>query len=167
MVFTLFFLNTSYAENNINHHKFVSVDKPLYSDSDIQQWALNVAIKSFTYNYQNITPHLQDLSHLFTVKGWNRYLMALKNSGNMEAVASRRLNVSAAYSHLPIIIQKGLLNGAYTWQVSVPLQVKYSSARSNMLQPIQVHLVISRTAENPDGIGVKQYIAMASGTKNL
>jgi intracellular multiplication protein IcmL len=145
------------------------LDKPNQSDSAVLQWANQAAIASFTYNFVNYRDELQASSGFFTAEGWDQFLSALQDSNNLDAVKAKKLIVSAVATRAPIILQKGVLNGSWSWRVQMPILVTYQSASEFTQQNNVVTMLISRvsTLNSPRGIGIAQFVVgPASGGVN-
>lgn len=136
------------------------LDEPNQSDSAVLQWANLAAIAAFTYNFVNYRNELQASSGFFTAEGWTQFLNALQQSNNLDAVKAKKLIVSAVATRAPIILQKGLLNGVYSWKVQMPLLVTYQSASEFSQSNNVVTMLITRvsTLNSPRGIGISQFV---------
>lgn len=136
------------------------LNEPNQSDSAVLQWANQAAIAAFTYNFVNYRDELQASSGFFTAEGWDQFLTALQQSNNLDAVKAKKLIVSAVATSAPIIRQKGLLNGSYSWSVQMPLLVTYQSASEFTQQNNVVTMLITRvsTLNSPRGIGISQFV---------
>jgi intracellular multiplication protein IcmL len=136
------------------------LNEPNQSDSAVLQWANQAAIAAFTYNFVNYRDELQVSSGFFTPEGWTQFLNALKQSNNLDAVKAKKLIVSAVATRAPIILQKGLLNGRYSWRVQMPILVTYQSASEFTQQNNVVTMLITRvsTLNSPRGIGIAQFV---------
>ena len=144
----------------------VPFDEPNQSDSAILQWANQAAISSFSYNFVNYTDELQAASTYFTPDGWQQFVQALNDSGNLDQVKNKKLIVSAVATRAPIILQKGILNGRFSWRIQMPILVTYQSASEFTQQNIVVTMLVTRisTLESPRGIGISQFVVgLASG----
>jgi intracellular multiplication protein IcmL len=142
------------------------LDEPNQSDSAVLQWANQAAIASFTYNFVNYREELQASSGFFTAEGWQQFLDALQQSNNLAAVQAKKLIVSAVATRAPIILQKGILNGRFSWRVQMPILVTYQSASEFTQQNNVVTILITRvsTLNSPRGIGIAQFVvAPATG----
>jgi intracellular multiplication protein IcmL len=145
------------------------LNEPNQSDSAVLQWANQAAIAAFTYNFVNYRDELQASSGFFTADGWDQFLAALQQSNNLDAVKAKKLIVSAVATRAPIILQKGILNGSYSWRVQMPILVTYQSASEFTQQNNVVTLLITRvsTLNSPRGIGISQFVVgPASGGVN-
>ncbi|CEK11406.1 type IVB secretion system apparatus protein IcmL/DotI [Legionella hackeliae] len=136
------------------------LSEPNQSDSAVLQWANQAAIAAFTYNFVNYREELQASSGFFTADGWTQFLSALQESNNLDAVKAKKLIVSAVATRAPIILQKGLLNGRYSWRVQMPILVTYQSASEFSQQNNVVTMLITRvsTLNSPRGIGISQFV---------
>lgn len=136
------------------------LNEPNQSDSAVLQWANQAAIAAFTYNFVNYRDELQASSGFFTPEGWDQFLSALQQSNNLDAVKAKKLIVSAVATRAPIILQKGILNGSYSWRVQMPILVTYQSASEFTQQNNVVTLLITRisTLNSPRGIGISQFV---------
>ena len=137
-----------------------ALNEPNQSDSAVLQWANQAAVAAFTYNFVNYRTELQASSGFFTSEGWTQFLTALEDSNNLDAVRAKKLIVSAVATSAPIILQKGVLNGRYSWRVQMPMLVTYQSASEFSQQRNVVTLLISRisTLNSPRGIGIAQFV---------
>lgn len=136
------------------------INEPNQSDSAVLQWANQAAIAAFTYNFVNYRSELQASSGFFTADGWQQFLTALQQSNNLDAVKAKKLIVSAVATRAPIILQKGVLNGRYSWRVQMPVLVTYQSASEYSQQNNVVTMLITRvpTLNSPRGIGIAQFV---------
>jgi intracellular multiplication protein IcmL len=136
------------------------LNEPNQSDSAVLQWANQAAIAAFTYNFVNYREELQASSGFFTSEGWDQFLTALQQSNNLEAVKAKKLIVSAVATRAPIILQKGMLNGSFSWRVQMPILVTYQSASEFTQQNNVLTMLITRvsTLNSPRGIGIAQFI---------
>ncbi|HHT0593031.1 TPA: type IVB secretion system apparatus protein IcmL/DotI [Legionella anisa] len=136
------------------------LNEPNQSDSAVLQWANQAAIAAFTYNFVNYRDELQASSGFFTPEGWDQFLNALQQSNNLDAVKAKKLIVSAVATRAPIILQKGVLNGNFSWRVQMPILVTYQSASEFTQQNNVVTMLITRvsTLNSPRGIGISQFV---------
>ncbi|KTD28717.1 type IV secretion protein DotI [Legionella israelensis] len=136
------------------------LNEPNQSDSAVLQWANQAAIAAFSYNFVNYRDELQAASGFFTPNGWQQFLNALQQSNNLDAVKAKKLVVSAVATRAPIILEKGVLNGRYSWRVQMPILVTYQSASEFTQQNNVVTMLITRvsTLNSPRGIGISQFV---------
>ncbi len=143
-----------------------ALNEPNQSDSAVLQWTNQAAIAAFTYNFVNYRTELQASSEFFTSSGWTQFLNALQASNNLEAVKAKKLIVSAVATSAPIILQKGVLNGRYSWRIQMPLLVTYQSASEFSQQRNVVTILVTRisTLNSPRGIGIAQFVVGPAST---
>jgi intracellular multiplication protein IcmL len=134
---------------------------PMVADSALLQWANQAAVSAYTYNFATWRKELQDASENFTPGGWSDFEAALKSSRNLETVISKKLVVTAVATGAPVILDRGILNGQYSWKVQMPLLVTYESASTLIQQPILVTMLVTRvsTVNVPKGIAITQFVA--------
>lgn len=143
----------------------IPLDQPNLSDAALLQWANTAAVSAYSYNFVNYRQALQDASAYFTPEGQDSFLSAIRSSNNLEAVISKKLVVSAVATGAPVILQKGILAGQFTWKVQIPLLVTFQSASQVSQQSVTVTLLIVRmsTLSSARGIGIAQFIVAGSG----
>lgn len=136
------------------------LNEPNQSDSAILQWTNQAAIAAFSYNFVNYRTELQASSGFFTADGWDQFLSALQSSNNLDAVKAKKLIVSAVATKAPVILQKGILNGRYSWRIQMPILVTYQSASEFTQQSNVVTVLVTRvsTLNSPRGIGISQFV---------
>jgi intracellular multiplication protein IcmL len=143
----------------------VALNEPNQSDSAILQWSNQAAIATFTYNFVNYRSELVAASGFFTADGWDQFINALGSSNNLDAVKAKKLVVSAVATSAPVILQKGVLNGRYSWRIQMPVLVTYQSASEFSQQNLNVTMLVTRvdTLNSPRGIGIAQFISAPAG----
>lgn len=139
----------------------VPLDQPYKANDAISQWAADVARKAYSFDFVHWRGQLNQLAQYFTGAGYEQFLSALKKSGNVAAVRDKRL-VGTAIASPAIITSEGALNSVYTWEVEVPLQVRYSSARETIRQSLLVTMTVQRTntLQNEHGLAVNRFLSL-------
>jgi intracellular multiplication protein IcmL len=144
----------------------MALNMPNQSDSAILQWSNQAAIATFSYNFVNYRSELVAASGFFTAQGWDQFVSALGSSNNLDAVKAKKLVVSAVATSAPVILQKGVLNGRYSWRIQMPMLVTYQSASEFSQQNLNVTMLVKRvdTLNSPRGIGIDQFISAPAGS---
>ena len=144
----------------------VALNMPNQADSAILQWSNQAAIAAFTYNFVNYRTELVAASGFFTAEGWEQFVNALGSSNNLDAIKAKKLVVSAVATSSPVILQKGVLNGRYSWRIQMPILVTYQSASEFSQQNLNVTMLVTRvdTLNSPRGIGIAQFISAPAGS---
>ena len=140
--------------------QLVPLSSPMLSTEALLSWASQVAMGSYTYNFANYRQRIQTQEINFTSDAWQQFLLQLKDSGNIQAVDQRKINVSAVVSGAPVVVYQGMLDGRYAWKVQVPLLVTFVSASDRFQKNYMVTMVIVRvsTVQNQNGVAVAQFI---------
>lgn len=140
--------------------ELVPLSNPMLSTEALLNWASQVAMGSYTYNFANYRQKIQMQENNFTSDAWQQFLLQLKQSGNIDAVDQRKINVSAVVSGSPVVVYQGMLDGRYAWKVQVPLLVTFVSASDHFQKNYMVTMVVVRisTVQNQNGVAVAQFI---------
>lgn len=143
-----------------------ALKEPNQSDSAVSEWANQAAISAFTLDFVNYPQQLQQASQYFTQEGWEQFLESLQQSNNIEQIRQKRLTVTAVAQNTPVILQKGVLNGRFSWRIQMPILITYQSSSSIEQQTSIITMLVNRisTLESYRGIGISQFIVgSASG----
>ncbi|CAM4428391.1 MAG: hypothetical protein LEGION0398_MBIBDBAK_00471 [Legionellaceae bacterium] len=145
--------------------KLPPLNEPNMEHFALLQWGNTAAIAAYTYSFVNYRQELQAASSYFTPNGWQNFVTALQDSGNLQAVIAKKLIVSAVAKGAPVILQEGLLNGRYTWRVQMPMLITYQSASQKSEQDVIVTMLITRVSplNSARGIGIAQFIVASAG----
>lgn len=140
--------------------QLVPLSNPMLSSESLLSWASQVAMGSYTYNFANYRQKIQMQEVNFTSDAWQQFLLQLNNSGNIQAIDQRKINVSAVIAGAPVIVYEGMLSGRYAWKVQVPLLVTFVSASDRFQRNYMVTMVIVRvsTVQNQSGVAVAQFV---------
>jgi intracellular multiplication protein IcmL len=135
------------------------------TDQEIKQWANLAIIAAYSYNYVNYRTELEAASEFFTGDGWNTFIKALKSSNNLQAIINNKFVMSASATEAPIIEEKGVINGVYSWRITMPILVTYQSSALYSQTPLSISILVSResTLNTPKGIGIAQFVSTPIG----
>lgn len=140
--------------------QLVPLSSPMLSTEALLSWASQVAMGAYTFNFANYRQKIQMQEINFTSDAWQQFLIQLKDSGNIQAVDQRKINVSAVIAGTPVVVYQGMLTGRYAWKVQVPLLVTFLSASDRFQKSYMVTMVIVRvsTVQNQNGVAVAQFV---------
>ncbi len=143
-----------------NSRSLVILPMPILSPSKLLQWAHKVAVEAYTYNFVNYYESIGKLESYFTEEGWDYFKSALKLSGSVNEVVNKKLIVSAVSIGAPVILERAIIGGRFSWKVQIPLLISYQSPNEQIQKPIVVMMIISRVPTNkyPNGIAVASFI---------
>lgn len=117
---------------------------PMVTDTYLQSWAGSQVESAFSLNFVNYADKLKALQPKFTATGWTHFQDALRQTNISQQMMQSKLTVSAVIQKTPVILQKGVLNGVYSWKVRVPLLVSFVSASAHLQRKFNVLLIIKR-----------------------
>ena len=139
----------------------IPLSAPMLSTEALLNWASQVAMAAYTYNFANYRQKIQLQESNFTSDAWQEFLTQLKTSGNIQAVDQRKIIVSAVVSGAPIVVSQGLLDGRYAWRVQLPLLVTFNISSERFQKNYLVTMTIVRisTLQNQNGVAIAQFIA--------
>jgi len=141
------------------------LDQPMVTQDTVLELAGRTATKAFEFNFVDYREQINDLASLFTHDGYQNYVNALVQSGNLDKVKQDRLISSAVESAAPVVVRSGENlpghAGIFTWEVEVPVIMTLQGQNSRTPQSMLVTLTIIRVPQtiNPKGIAVDQFIA--------
>ena len=141
--------------------KLYPLSQPVVSPQALLQWASVASVEAYSYDFVNYRKSLQALQNKFTMNGWKFFQVALKRSRMLETITTKKLVVSAVATGSPVILDKGIVDGRYTWKVNIPLLITYESASERTQQSVSVTMLISRiqTVNHPEGIAIESFVS--------
>lgn len=129
------------------------------SDAAIINWASNAVKDAYSYDFKNYHRQIQEIQKNFTPQGWTAFMTALNKSNNLNVVQNRKLVASGTLTGKPVILQKGIKNGVYTWKLQVPMLATYESESRLIKQNLEVTLLVTRD-NSQSGIGISHFVAV-------
>ncbi len=135
------------------------LNQPVKSNPVIIAWANRAAARINTLDFANYKQQLQDAQNYFTVTGWRNYRDSLIASGNLKYIIDNKFVVEAVPTGTPKITESGILDGKYTWRLSLQLMIRYKGQGGDSNVPQSVTMMIQRedVTVNPSGIGIAFY----------
>ena len=145
----------------------VPLSEPYRSQADVVTWAAGTAQDVMRFDYADFRARLQQVSANFTPSGWESFNKALKDSNILEAIQARKLVLSLNLNAAPEITSADVRGGIYTWDMRMPVTIKFDGAEPP--QPISATLLLRivrvSTLQNPDGISIEQWVTVVPGAK--
>jgi intracellular multiplication protein IcmL len=140
----------------------VPLSEPYRAQADVVTWAAGTAQDVMRFDYADYRTRLQQVSASFTPTGWESFNKALKDSNIIEAISARKLVIALTLNAAPEITNAGVNNGVYTWDLRMPVTIKFDGAEPP--QPINATLLLRivrvSTLQNPDGISIEQWLTV-------
>ncbi|MDF2940585.1 MAG: hypothetical protein K0R66_1227 [Gammaproteobacteria bacterium] len=138
--------------------------QPNMSDTAVTSWVSNNLPQIYALDFVHYRSQLQDMQGLFTEFGWQQFMQA--SAGFLGNIVNQRLVVSATLTNVPIVVQKGLINGVYSWQVQVPLLISTQEGGQESTQNVIVRLIVQRVNNiaSQQLLGISQIVQQNQGT---
>ena len=145
----------------------VPLSEPYRSQADVVTWAAAAAQNVMRFDYADYRARLQEVSANFTPGGWDSFNKALKDSNILEAMQARKLVLSLGLNAAPEITSADVVNGVYTWELRMPITIKFDGAEppQPILATLLLRVVRVSTLQNPDGISIEQWVTVVPGAK--
>ena len=134
------------------------VDQPNQSDIALLVWSNEAIVSTFSYNFVNYKNELKKASSFYSNDAWVAF-MNNPDFYKLNEVQKDKLVVSAVATGAPIILQKGLINGVYTWGVQIPVLITYQSASTIKKDNKVVDLTVIRVpnAISSQGVAISEF----------
>lgn len=135
------------------------LSKPVVTTSFILQWAQVVCRSAYNLNFSDYQGTLKKISKYFTSGGWQSYMSALKRSGVISDMVQNKLQINSVISGVPVVINRYVLSGRYTWEVQMPLLIVYNSSSSKVKKKVTIRLTIQQVPSlvAARGVAVKTF----------
>lgn len=142
-----------------------ALDRPNVSNKALLNWVTLAATSTFTFDFVNYQDQLVKIKDYFTAAGYENFRAALDTAGTISKIEEDKLVLSAVAIGPAIIVSEGEQRSGYTWQIQVPLLVRYQSASVNETRIQIVNVLVTQvpTSDATKGIGIAQYIAREAG----
>lgn len=142
----------------------VPISEPYITDSSLLTWAVECVTNANKYDFVNYQQQFQKNAECFTDDGWSQFMTAMDHAGTLDTVKSQRLVVSSVATGAAVITRTGIVRGAYSWEIQMPITVTYQggqAGRTMISQKLLVTLRVSRvpTYQSKYGVGIAQYVA--------
>ncbi|MGH8156548.1 MAG: DotI/IcmL/TraM family protein [Rhodanobacter sp.] len=144
--------------------RILPMDEPHLTGGNLLTWAQTCVTQANTYDFVNYREQFMRDRECFTSDGWSQFQAAMDRAGTLKTVQDERLVTTAVAEGAPVILQEGLFNGAYAWQIQFPVTVTYQggqAGRNTVNQKLLVKLLVTNipTYASKEGVGIAQYVA--------
>lgn len=150
---------------NTEPKDLLALDRPNVSTAALLSWVTLAATATFTFDFVNYKDQLNALKDYFTVDGYDNFMLSLQNTGTLSTIEEKKLILSAVAIGPAIVFTEEETRNNHSWQIQVPLLVRYQSANVDETRTQIVSLLVTQvpTQDAPKGIGIAQYIAQEAG----
>lgn len=148
----------------------VPMDAPFLSDAQLLAWASNAVSQAFTMDAGNYRMRSNEIKAFFTDYGFQQYVRALEDSGQIDAMVQNNLILTATPLATPVISGKGMSGtGALMWRIQMPLLITYRTMGKGASIKQHVTLTVMRRplSESPFGVGISQFITSPLSSSEL
>lgn len=139
------------------------VDEPV-DENIVSLWLVNVMTHSTTMGFHDYQMRFKEIRPSFTDRGWESFMRYMKTSyGGRPSIISRldndRLVLYGDPAQAPQILQRGLVNGVYTYIVRYVAQVQETSIVNGATPRYTIDVSIERVKAdvNPSGLAISQW----------
>ncbi len=120
------------------------LSEPVITNQYLVQWASLATRKAFNLDDVHYQAQLKRAEPYFTPTGWKKFLSALNSSGLLGAVKSKKLMMSTVVSGPPVILNRAVVHGRFTWRIQLPLLVTFTSASEKTKSKLMVTMNVQR-----------------------
>jgi intracellular multiplication protein IcmL len=138
----------------------IPVSNPLASSSSVSNWAATAVTETLSIDFLKYRDQLSKVADFYTPEGFDEYLKGLQDSGNLTSIQQNKYVVQAVVDGAPRIIGEGVLNGRYSYKISMPLLVSYQSSKEQANQRIEGILLVVRVPQerSRSGLAIHQFV---------
>lgn len=151
------------TDNNGAFIKLVPMSEANHSDASIANWLSEALVDTFDFHFANLEKRVNESAlKWFTSNGATELISALEESNNFSAIRERKMFVSLALKHTPIVLNQGLPSWSkyYLWELQVEGIMTYRTTAEEFSNKVMFTVVISRRSmlEDPSGLGIAKII---------
>ncbi len=142
-----------------------ALSTPLLSTAQLLSIAQQWSVDNYTFDYQNYRMEFQRISTHFSSGAWKQWFSSLNSKGILAAMKQNNWVVSAVPTGAPVIIAQGMVNGAYSWRIQMPMLVDYASDTSHKNIHYVVTMVLQRApaTQHANGVKIVQFVPQQAG----
>lgn len=141
-----------------------SLTEPVVTNKYILQWASLATRSVFNLDFAHYQQQMTNIKPYFTQGGWKQFTKALNDSGLLDSVKDKKLEMSAVVSGAPLIINRSVESGRYTWEIQLPVLITFGSANENAQTKLIVTMKVKRVPvlNDPKGIQISDFVTKKS-----
>lgn len=135
----------------------VTMDKPLYTDDWVLQWASTAVRHIMTFDFNDRKMRWMDNKVYFLDAGWAGFLAADKKSNLSAAVDQSKLVLKTAMDEAPLVTSYGQYEGKFYWQVQIPVLSTYEGNggyRQSYKYLVKLTVMQVPLTEKAQGLGI-------------
>ncbi|HLB56239.1 MAG TPA: type IVB secretion system apparatus protein IcmL/DotI [Coxiellaceae bacterium] len=140
--------------------KYHALSDPVVSNNYVLQWTANAVQQAFALDFIHWKQQLQQASNNFTTNGWNMFVAAYQQSGDLQTLAKLQMVSNAAVTGAPRLQYAGVFDGTYVWKIELPILITYTNLNKTIPQPLKVTVIVVRVPvqDNPNRIAINEFV---------
>ena len=95
------------------------------------------------------------IDEYFDSAGIASYLKMITEHKQIQQVVDKKLILSGRPTAAPRVVQDGVVDGRYAWQVLLPFILKFNNQKTKVDTELTLNILIVRTSEQQASLGVK------------
>jgi len=146
-----------FATNNGSVIEQHATDKPFYTGENVMNFGTSEMVKALSLNFVNFENQLSSVRSSFTTDGYISFRKALSDSGLLQKIRDKRLNVRLTTSP-GALVTEGILPGTnyYAWQYRIPVQIQLvGQAQEYQPEDYDLYVQIQQVDVNQDPKGLR------------
>lgn len=146
-----------FATNNGSVIEQHATNKPFYTGENVMNFGTSAMIQALSLNFVNFDAQLSSVRSYFTTNGYISFRKALSDSGLLQKIRDKRLNVRLTTSP-GALVTEGVLPGTayYAWQYRIPVQIQLvGQAQEYQVEDYDLYVQIQQVDVNQDPKGLR------------
>lgn len=131
------------------------LNEPALTDAELLNWLTEAMIVSFSFNYHNYNKIAEKIEEYFDSTGIESYLKMITSSKQIQQVVNKKLILSGRPTAAPRIVQDGVVDGIYAWQIYLPFIFKFNNQKISVNSELTLDILVVRAPEQQAPLGVK------------
>jgi intracellular multiplication protein IcmL len=136
---------------NANEYNQIIKPVPLNSanlnHAAVLNWFTEAISTSFAFNYFNQEQKFAHLKRYYTESGLKKFRDAVANDPNLSGVEVEKLIVSMQVLEAPEVLQDGVVNGVYTWNIRLPIVIILQNQIKRQSMSVKIETIVVRVPE--------------------
>ena len=117
--------------------------QPLWTTAQVLAWATTAAKKITSYDHRHYRNQIDGMKLYFNGTAWSEYENILSQSVSQDV--AQQAVVTTLLRANPSLISQSVIDGRYTWQVSIPLLAKLQEPREIQYRELTVTMTIQQS----------------------
>lgn len=145
------------------------LNTPGMSSSAINNWIIEGIMAGYHFNFKSVDQAIEHLYDYFTEPAVESFKESLQQLGIIDTVVKLKMIAEGQALGAPEVLNEGVINGRYSWQVRIPIQIIMSNQIRQTATKLDVELLVVRVPElvSPMGVLVEKYSAKQIGVRML